>query len=144
MRNKITWLIVGVFIVAVVGGFFMGRFFTIRRNASFIAKEMPEGISVEEIKRYRHEMKRLRDLMKDERESIILAVKGDEMEEVRRHIDSISRIKREILIQTINQMNEISKTLPPSIRKSFIEQKLKEPYGKYPAIKKFRVIKRRY
>jgi len=144
MRNKITWLIVGVFIVAGVGGFFTGRFFTIRRNVSFLAREMPAKIPVEEIKRYRHNMKRLRDLMGKEREYIIFAAKVGEMEEVREHIDSISKLKREILIQTTEQLHEISKTLPPSMREHFIEQMLEEPHKKHRLEKVFKIIKRRY
>lgn len=144
MRNKITWLIVGVFIVAGVSGFFTGRFFTIRRNASFFAREMPAKIPVEEIKRYRREMKQLRVLMDKERAHIIWATKSGEMEKLREHIDSISKLKREILIQTTEQLHEISKTLPPSMREHFIEQMLEEPHRKHRPGKVFKIIKRRY
>ncbi|MCK4422323.1 hypothetical protein KAW48_11070 [candidate division WOR-3 bacterium] len=144
MRNKFLWLIVGAFIVAGTGGFFFGRFFTIRRNASFIAREMPTKFPVEEIKRYRREMKHLRVLMDKERAHIIWATKSGEMEKLREHIDSISKLKREILIQTTNQLHEIAKTLPPSMREPFIEHMLKEPHGKHRPGRVFKIIKRRY
>ena len=129
MKNKILWIFIGIFIITAASGFSLGRYYTIRRNLSIYFKEITEDIPVEEVKRYREEMKRLKNLMEREQKDIILATTRGEIETMREHIDSISKVKREILILTTEHLHTISKTLPPPIRESFIERKLKLPKG---------------
>ncbi|MEA1913074.1 MAG: hypothetical protein U9N06_04475 [candidate division WOR-3 bacterium] len=134
MKNKVMILMIGILVVAATGGFFAGRYFTIRRTASYFAKEMPKRIPVEDLRSYRKQMEQYRKLLDKERQELTEAVKKDEIDKVRKHIDSLSRIKRELLMNTCDEIRRISKALPPEIRKSFIEHRLKKP--KRPPLRK--------
>ncbi|MCK4321980.1 tetratricopeptide repeat protein [candidate division WOR-3 bacterium] len=127
MKNKILWVFIIVFIIAASSGFFIGRYYTIRRNITLYFEEIHEKIPVEEVKRYRQEMKRLRNLMEREQKYIIFAAKRGEREKIREHIDSISKVKKEILLETVEHLRKVSLSLPPQIRESYIEHRLKPP-----------------
>lgn len=127
MKNKILWVFIIVFIIAASSGFFIGRYYTIRRNITLYFEEIPEKIPIEEVKRYRQEMKRLRNLMEREQKYIIFATKRGEREKIREHIDSISKVKKKILLETVEHLRKVSLSLPPQIRESYIEHRLKPP-----------------
>jgi len=127
MKNKILWVFIIVFIIAASSGFFIGRYYTIRRNITLYFEEIHEKIPVEEVKRYRQEMKRLRNLMEREQKYIIFAAKRGEREKIREHIDIISKVKKEILLVTVEHLRKVSLSLPPQIRESYIEHRLKPP-----------------
>ena len=44
MKNKILWVFIIVFIIAASSGFFIGRYYTIRRNITLYFEEIPEKI----------------------------------------------------------------------------------------------------
>lgn len=127
MKNKILWIFMGVFIIASASGFLIGRYYTIKRNLSLYIKEIPEKIPVDEINRYREEMKKLKNTMEREQKVIILTAKMGEIEKMREHIDSITKVKKEILLKTAEHLHKVALSFPPQIRESFIEQKLKAP-----------------
>jgi tetratricopeptide (TPR) repeat protein len=125
MKNKILWILIGVFIIASTSGFLIGRYYTIKNNLSLYLKEIPEKIPVDEINRYREEMKKLKNTMEKEQKDIIFAAKKGEIEKMREHIDSITKVKKEILLETAEHLHKVSLSFPPQIRESFIEQRLK-------------------
>jgi tetratricopeptide (TPR) repeat protein len=127
MKNKILWILIGVFIIASTSGFLIGRYYSIKRNLSLYIKEIPEKIPVDEINRYREEMKKLKNTMEREQHDIIFAAKRGEIEKMREHIDSITKVKKEILLETAEHLHRVSLSFPPQVRESFIEQKLKPP-----------------
>lgn len=143
MKSKNIWLFLGIFIIAAAGGFFLGRYVIIKRSAIIFSKGLPDKIPPEEIHEYRKKMDNLRKLMESERKKILISTHEGDMEELKRHIDSVSKLKKKIMLETVEQIHKISKTLPPEFRKHFIEHKLKEVEVEPPHHVKFKIIERR-
>lgn len=122
MKNKILNVIIIIFIClfSVGTGFVAGRYITIKRNSRFFSRFVSYHMIKPEIDKFRNEMAPLMEEKIRKDEILIIAISKGDSEFASKVSEELVQIEMEMREKIIRHIIEISKDMPPEMKKAFI------------------------
>jgi len=122
LKNKIliTIILIFVFGISILSGFFIGRYLTIRRHSRYFSRFVSLQIVMPEMERFRNEMRPLMEEKIRKEEILFIAITKGDSDFAYRISDEIAEIEREMREKSIRHIMLVSKDIPPDMRKEFI------------------------